>query len=146
MLFFEGLAEMLEQNVGRPCAECRYRDTYGMTEAYTFGGVFLCIQCKDTWRVYVRDLHTRTRSSFPEIGDSLRASRLQDSTLRQAFGTSPGDLKIDGPYGPSCKNDKCYVDKMRNAIAFLSQSVTSRTSHDHISYQGSLPHCKCSIG
>lgn len=41
MLNFEGLEEMFRKKVEQPCAECRYCDTYGTTEAYKFGGVSL---------------------------------------------------------------------------------------------------------
>jgi len=73
---------MLEKKVEKPCAECHYRNTYGTTEAYTFGGVSLCKQCKEKWRTYIGDLHIRIRLSFPKIGDSHRASRLQDGSSR----------------------------------------------------------------
>lgn len=81
-LFFAGLAEMLEKKVEKPCAECYYRDTYRTTEAYTFRGTPLCKQCQEKWRVYIWDLHARIRRSFPEIGDTLRASRLRDGTSK----------------------------------------------------------------
>lgn len=77
VLFFEGLAEMLEKKDGTSCAECRYRKTYGTAEAYTFGGVHLCVQCREQWRAYLGDLHTRIRRSFPEAAKTLRTSRLQ---------------------------------------------------------------------
>lgn len=82
VLFFEGLAEMLEEKVGESCTQYRYRNTYGLKEAYRFGGVSLCNQCKEKWRAYIEGLHARIRGSFPEIGDTIRNGRLQDAASR----------------------------------------------------------------
>lgn len=75
VLLFDGLAELLEREDSTFCAECRYRNTYGTTEVYAFGGVLLCSLCREQWRAYLRSLYTRIKMSFPEAAEMLRTNR-----------------------------------------------------------------------
>lgn len=66
-LLIPGLAEQLEQGGDGHCDKCLYRDSYGAETTHCFGGVQLCVSCKDYWGVYLLSLSERAVKVFPEL-------------------------------------------------------------------------------
>ncbi|KAH8907017.1 hypothetical protein BR93DRAFT_937933 [Coniochaeta sp. PMI_546] len=68
-LLFGGLADLLQrQEPGRKrCSRCRYRMSYGAERLGQFGGVELCDECREGWRVYIESLRQRAAAAFPEL-------------------------------------------------------------------------------
>jgi hypothetical protein len=66
-LLIEGLADMLEGGNEGFCGKCayRYKLSYGAQASEQFGGVELCVGCKEEWRSYLESLPARAAKVFP---------------------------------------------------------------------------------
>jgi hypothetical protein len=66
-LLIEGLADMLEGGNKGLCGKCahRYELSYGAQASEQFGGVELCVGCKEEWRSYLESLPARAAKVFP---------------------------------------------------------------------------------
>jgi hypothetical protein len=66
-LLIEGLADMLEGGNEGFCGKCAYRYelSYGARDSEQFGGVDLCVGCKEEWRSYLESLPARAAKVFP---------------------------------------------------------------------------------
>jgi hypothetical protein len=66
-LLIEGLADMLEGGNEGFCGKCahRYELSYGAQASEQFGGVELCVGCKEEWRSYLETLPARAAKVFP---------------------------------------------------------------------------------
>ena len=59
-LLIPGLLDLLENSGTSPCANCRYRESYGAEASREFGGVALCEECRDSWQAYMKSLPARS--------------------------------------------------------------------------------------
>ncbi|KAM7216474.1 hypothetical protein V8F06_008187 [Rhypophila decipiens] len=71
-LLFDGLAELLELQMPDRvrCSDCNYRSSYGSEGLGQFGGVQLCRECKEGWRVWIESLPRRAAEAFPELRET----------------------------------------------------------------------------
>jgi hypothetical protein len=66
-LMFPGLAEMLESAAEGQCDCCHYRLSYGAEASGRFGGVKLCVDCREDWRAYLEAFPARAAKVFPVL-------------------------------------------------------------------------------
>ena len=74
-VMFTGLSELLDGDDSK-CHDCEYRTSYGAKGLKSFGGVELCMLCREDWRLYIESLPQRAAEVFPELADTQLASKL----------------------------------------------------------------------
>ncbi|EAT89295.1 hypothetical protein HBI56_025150 [Parastagonospora nodorum] len=70
ILMFDGLSDMLTADDDLRCGKCEFRNSYGSNELRHFGGVKLCDECKEDWKLYMEELPNRAARAFAEINSS----------------------------------------------------------------------------
>jgi hypothetical protein len=66
-LMFDGLREFLDVGDEQTCEDCHRRPSYGAETTHAFGGVQLCVRCKEKWGTYVESFPNRFAEVFPEV-------------------------------------------------------------------------------
>ncbi|CAJ2504146.1 Uu.00g115400.m01.CDS01 [Anthostomella pinea] len=66
-LLFSGFVDVLEKATHDRCETCVYRSSYGAEFMEEFGGVKLCLKCRQQWKTYLEGLGDRAVAAFPEI-------------------------------------------------------------------------------
>ncbi|XP_014550457.1 hypothetical protein COCVIDRAFT_43022 [Bipolaris victoriae FI3] len=76
-----GLAAMLEKANQTLCSECEYRESYGVPQDHTFGGVSLCAGCQLEWSEYIENVLERMVEAFPETAEPIHTSEMRATSF-----------------------------------------------------------------
>jgi hypothetical protein len=73
-LLMPGMARMLQEDRDRRCKSCQFRLVYGAESSGRFGGVQLCMACREEWQDYLEKLPSRAATAFPTLSGLLKTT------------------------------------------------------------------------